>query len=297
MKEEAIVPNFFIIGAIKSGTTTLTNYLIRHPQVFMPGIWEFNYLCSELNWLKKRTAQNDEEYLSHFSKAKGKKVIGEKSVLYLYSKIAAQKIKELNPNVKLICILRKPTDLLWSLFKYNITNFEEDVLDFEKALSLEEERIKGNLIPNTATFAENLFYRKLIDFKSQLEYYYSLFDKNQILVLSYNDLKEDSEKVYREILDFLDLEYYPLPEQKAYNKGGEIQLHYLRKFLAGLPSIKKVWNKTPDSFRSSLKKIFLLFGGKQPQKLEKMDENLRLRLEKETQPIVDYVEKLTGKKL
>lgn len=80
-------PDFFIVGAPKSGTTAMYKYLKQHPDIFMPEVKEIHFFGTDLNspWF----IRDKEKYLSSFSNAKGEKRIGEASAWYLYSKNAA----------------------------------------------------------------------------------------------------------------------------------------------------------------------------------------------------------------
>lgn len=295
--KERVTPNFFIIGAIKSGTSTLTNYLIRHPEVYMPGTWELNYLADDIIWTSSPVVDNDDDYFSFFHKGAEKKCIGEKSVSYLFSRRAAKRIHEINPHARLICILRNPVKLLWSLYKYNIANFEEDILKFEQALAAEEDRKAGRRIPETGTIVQNLFYREIIQFDRQLQTYFDLFPRKQIKIYLFDELKSAPEALYRDVLHFLELDYHPLPQKKKYNEGGRIEVHQARLFLHQRPQLKKIWNQFPAPLRQGLKKVMVNIQGQEPAQLNRISPILEKKLYKEANPMINRLAKMIGKDL
>jgi len=165
MKEK--LPNFFIVGAAKAGTTSLYNYLKQHPDIYMSPIKEPNYFAKDIdiNLFRKdykKTALIDtqkyfskpkleelhlafitelEDYIKLFQKVSNEKVIGETSVSYLYSKVAAKEIKKLVPDAKIVIILRDPIERAYSHYLMNLKegliterNFIKEILvDYNKS--------------------------------------------------------------------------------------------------------------------------------------------------------------------
>jgi hypothetical protein len=108
-------PDFFIVGAPRSGTSSMMNYLEEHPDIFMarpPGD-EPHFFGTDLSapW----SIADERSYLSLFDDAKDEIRAGEKSVSYLYSKRAAVEIKEFQPSAKIIIMLRNPVDVIYSI--------------------------------------------------------------------------------------------------------------------------------------------------------------------------------------
>lgn len=201
------LPNFLLIGAPKSGTTSLYEYLRQHPQVFMSEMKEPNFFAFEGESLSFRGSGAEinkasitqlEKYKTLFYRA-NHKVVGEASTLYLYIPKASERIKYYIPEVKLIAVLRNPVDRAYSSFLHLIRQGREPIKDFEKALLVEEERIKNNWIFLSRYKDVGLYY-------SQLKRYYDKFDSAQIKVFLYDDLKNDCVGLMKEVYDFLEVD-------------------------------------------------------------------------------------------
>ena len=128
-------PNFFIVGAPKSATTSLHYYLGQHPDIFMSTEKEISYFFFNES---KRNVKGLKEYMKHFEDVKNEKVIGESTPAYLSSENAMKEIKEFSPKAKILISLRDPVEMLKSLHNQYLYNGDEKIKDFEKAISLED---------------------------------------------------------------------------------------------------------------------------------------------------------------
>jgi len=146
-----VLPNFFIVGAPKAGTTSLYHYLDQHPEIYMSPIKETNYFASEVRpqilggnlqeqirrdeialqdylrgtMLEKRfgaLVTDCADYLKLFCNVNGEKAIGEASVTYLWSVTAAANIRARIPDARIIMILRNPVETAFSLYLENLGN-------------------------------------------------------------------------------------------------------------------------------------------------------------------------------
>lgn len=125
-------PSFFIVGAPKAGTTALSKYLGRHPEIFVPPRKELNYFNKGL--VRVSPIKTLDEYLSFFAEGKGK-ICGEASPVYLRTPNAAKEIHDFNPDAKIIIMLREPVSLLRSFHSQLLWNGNtEDIEDFQTAI-------------------------------------------------------------------------------------------------------------------------------------------------------------------
>ena len=132
-------PNFFIVGAARSGTTSMWEYLKQHPDIFMPEGFAYkepSYFCNLYGY-------NDFNlYLELFAGVKEEKAVGEASTPYLTSPESAAWIREVYPAAKIIILLRNPVDRAYSMYNWMIKEGYEGVYPFEEALDVEKVRIK-----------------------------------------------------------------------------------------------------------------------------------------------------------
>jgi hypothetical protein len=205
------VPDFFVVGHPKSGTTALFLMLIRHPQIYMPGLKEPMYLSpDERDRLPLPGGavlpSTLEEYLSLFDSAHPEQRVGEASPTYLRSSCAAGAIAELQPGARIIAILREPASFLRSLHLQFLEGHTETEKSFRKALALEDLRRQGKKIPRMSHRPQALLYSEHVRYVEQLRRYEKVFEPEQILVLIYDDFRQDNEGTFRKICRFLDVD-------------------------------------------------------------------------------------------
>jgi hypothetical protein len=206
----ARVPDFFIVGQPKSGTTALSEMLRRQPEIYMPDSKEPWFFAAELH---ERTPPRPggtpatlEEYLSWFGAAGPEQRMGEASPLYLWSQTAAARIAEVQPEARIIAILREPAALLRSLHLQFVESYIETESDFRKAISLEGARREGRRVPRYSYWPQTLMYSEHVRYVDQLRRYHAVFAPEQIMVLIYDDFRHDNEATVRTVLRFLGLD-------------------------------------------------------------------------------------------
>ena len=213
-------PNTFIVGAPKCGTTSLYYYLKEHDSVFVPQIKEQHFFSqSEVKdtYYDVYFAKTIDEYLDNYKHSKFKKVLVDISPSYLLYKDCADKIKKFNPDSKVIIILRNPIERAIShyLMDLRIGYANKPLLFY-----LEDKKSK-----NYKEYVENSLYYEGI------KHYKKVFKKN-LLVLSFNDLIYNPNKLMNTIFSFLNLENIELDSFKKYNTYAQptsLILYFLRK--------------------------------------------------------------------
>lgn len=201
-------PNLFIVGAPRSGTTAMYQYLGAHPEIFMSEHKEPHFFATDIRpqnpWM--RQFRKKENYLKLFDKVKEEKILGEASVLYLYSKKAAKNIKKFNPNSKIIIMLRSPFEVARSMYYQLYFGGDENAKTFKEALKIENKRKRGIDLPlRTPRMRPFYYYHDLVMFASQVERYLKVFDKNQIMIIMFDDFVKNTSKVYKKALRFLEV--------------------------------------------------------------------------------------------
>jgi hypothetical protein len=203
------VPDFFIVGHPKSGTTALYGMLNRHPQIYMSAreLWFFATAPHAPAPPRPpgagRTPATLEEYLSLFDGATAKQLIGDYSTSYLVSHFAASRIAEMQPAARIIAILREPVSFLHSLHLQLLQNHVETEKDLRRAIGFEHDRREGRHLPRNAYWLEATQYSEHVRYVEQLRRYHALLGGEQILVLIYDDYRSDNEATLRRIQRFL----------------------------------------------------------------------------------------------
>jgi len=198
------IPNFFIVGALKSGTTALCEYLRRHPNVFISRHKEPGYFALDLP--SRRQVKTEADYLRLFrTHEAGIKAVGEGSVWYLYSDQAVENIRKFNPDAKLIIMLRNPIDMLCSLHSQLLLYFEEDQPDFQQAWDLQEDRRNGRDLPAAHGDLKMYQYEQIGKLGEQVRRVFDIFPRRQVKVIIFDDFIADTKSVYEDVLEFLEL--------------------------------------------------------------------------------------------
>jgi len=240
------IPNFFIIGAQKAGTTNLYHLLKQHPQIFLPSIKEPGYFywvghADGVRWpsgtVTKVGVRDWKEYLSLYKDAGDMQAIGDASTIYLGDPQAALRIKQAAPDAKIVVVLRNPVDRAYSAFNYMRRNGKEPVERFEDAIALESERMAGG-------FAPALYYLSRGFYARQLRAWYELFPREQIKVCLFEELIAEPRRSCAEMFEFLGVDNQFSPDLEA--SGG------IQRNSSGIPSgrfsakIRKwAWGSTP----------------------------------------------------
>src|SRR5262249_437877 len=129
--------------------------------------------------------------------------IGEASAWYMHSPVALPKIKQELPNIKLIIMLRNPVELVRSLHSDMVWICFDNEPDFERAWQLQEERRAGRHVPKLCQATSFLQYRDIGLLSRHVRRLLDLFPREQVRFYLLDDLKESSNRVYHDALNFL----------------------------------------------------------------------------------------------
>ena len=207
------IPNFFLIGAPKCGTTAMSNYLSQHPDIHM-GPKEMHFFGADLR-ADEATHQSKDKYLSRLNEGKNvdTRYLGEASVWYLYSQTAAYEIKEFSSSAKILIMLRKPIDMLYSLY-YQWLHEGKFLPSFKEAIEQEDEiRKKAEPMFSEGKRWRAVMHTDLAKFYEQVNRYYNVFGKENVKIIIYDDFQKNIQQVYQEILDFLEIDSCLIPER------------------------------------------------------------------------------------
>lgn len=218
------MPDFIIIGAQRCGTSSLYNYLIQHPSIIPARKKEVHYF--DLQFQK-----GNEWYRSNFPTIFYKRIIKlirgnsltcEASPYYIFHPLAAGRIKQILPDVKLICILRDPVVRAYSHYCKEVRMGRENLL-FEEAIINESKRLEGEIeafYRDPYYHSDNYRWFSYLTrghYEEQLKRWFKFFKKDQFFFMISEKLFKDPVSELKKITRFLGLPEYSL---KEYNKFG-----------------------------------------------------------------------------
>lgn len=229
-KKIETMPDFLVIGAGKSGTTSIDKYLNQHPQIFVPKSKEPNFFGYE-NMREEDFAGNEEElahfrnsvttldaYLKIFADAQPHQLRGETSNTYMYHEQAPYRIKYYNPDVKLIAVLRQPAGRLYSRY-----------LHLARENRLPSENFSDCLDRNSIWWKRNDLIKEGFYYQN-LHKYFELFPRENIRVYLYEELQNTPIKVMEDIYTFLGVDPTFQPDVSVrYNESGFVKNKLLNK--------------------------------------------------------------------
>jgi len=294
-------PDFYIVGAPKAATTSLYHYLDQHPRVFFPGKKEPVYLAGykpdfvgpSAELLNKNMVTSEDEYLKLFEEAQAEAIVGEASTDYLASEVAAENIKQRNPDAKIIIVLRNPIDRAYSEHMHLVRDqFEE--LSFMEALLKEKERIDKGYVPLFWHIKRGMYFQAV-------KRYFNAFSRQQVKVILYEDLCSNIDKVVDDINVFLGLKKHDFSTDQKSNVSGVANIRFFQKLFVAYRSapedslIKKIARLVSN--KTIRKKTMQFYLNKNIKKDEENIDTERQYLENIFQEDITKLEHLLGIKL
>ena len=263
------LPNLLIVGAAKSGTTSLHNYLKQHPDIFMSYHKEPHFLINNeigVNRIPKGI-NNLQDYSNLFSNGASQKYRGESSAMYLqFPEIAIKNIdRYLNEDVKIIIMLRNPIERAFSGYQHvKRYNLDED-LDFEDAIEISEQRYftNNNITPASRYIHIGMYNEFVRKFKTKF--------KTNVHIIIYKDFINNTNQELSRLFIFLGIKDVQIDFNKQYMVGGWkwkndlfrkifMKRHFLKKFIP---------------FKRLIRAAFKLFA---TDSVEKIDDTIREKL-------------------
>lgn len=266
-----MLPNFFIVGAGKSGTTSLYNYLSEHPQIYMSPMKEphfFSFMGEKpygpwSTYHKLVVVNKMEEYKRLFYNVKNEKAVGEASASYLFYPEAAINIKKFIPNAKIIILLRNPIDRTYSNYLQSV-NLGIEHLSFDDVL-LKQDDTKHAYIP------QSMYYH-------QVKRYLDLFGKRRVKIYFTEKFKYNTLNVLKDIFCFLNLDDNFIPKVNLkYNIGSGLprSLALNDFFIVKQNILKNILKRIlSEDIKNNVIKFFLKLNSKKSI----IDDNTRAKL-------------------
>jgi hypothetical protein len=199
-------PNFFVVGAPKCGTTALSEYLREHPRAFVTQPKEPHYFSRDFPYYYAPGQATLDHYLQLYAGADERHLaVGEASVWYLYSRRAVPEILEFAPEARFIAMVRNPVQLVPSLHSQMLYVRDESEADLETAWRLQDERRAGRAVPATCRVPEFLLYGDAAKLGAQVQRLLDAVPREQVKVIVFDDFRDDTQRIYAEVLEFLGL--------------------------------------------------------------------------------------------
>jgi Sulfotransferase domain len=200
-------PDFFIVGAPRSGTTALGRYLARNPHICFSRPKESHYFSRLGGMPTASELQHDylERYFAHCTD--GRRAMGEGSVSYLHMPEALQLILHFNPQARFIALVRNPLTMLPSYHQRMLFLLQEDEKDFASAWALEPARARSENMPKRCLDHRLLLYSDVAKLGYQVNRLFEIVGRDQAHVIVFDDLVAEPLPVYRKVVQFLGVDY------------------------------------------------------------------------------------------
>jgi hypothetical protein len=239
-----VLPNFFIVGAAKSGTTALYRYLREHPDVYLPDVKEprffsydpedrTRYAGPRAHELIDSVVTDRDAYEALYGAVNGERAIGDVSPAYLPSPVAARRIRSAVPHARVVAVLRDPVERAYSHFLDNLGSGWEPETDFERVLDLREQRRRARWWRKW-DYVDNGFYA------AQLERYFDAFEPDRIRIYLYEELRADTRALVSDLLRFLEVDpAVELDVSARYNVSAVPRSKAVHRLLSAPTSVRR----------------------------------------------------------
>ena len=250
----AKMPEFLIIGAGKSGTTSLNNYLKQHPDIFMCVRKEPNFFALEMvnpedyelessRQYYHQSVHSLEEYQKLFEGARTGQMLGEVSNTYLNSDMACERIQHYIPEARIIAILRDPAERLYSRYYHLVREKVLHNLSWDQLLDKNTEWWKRQDLVDEGFYFNNL------------QKYFNAFPAEHIKLIRYSDFTHNTSRVVHEVLEFLNLNAeVSIDTETVYNKSGTVKNESVNKVVGQNSAPIRMLKSVMPGFHKQLKK-------------------------------------------
>ncbi len=240
------LPDYLIIGASRCGTTSLFEYLMKHPSVEYPTTKQVHYFDKHYHFGKNW-------YKIHFPLKWKKGISGDATPYYLNSPHAPKRVHDLIPSVKIIVMCRNPVDRAYSQY-YLEFHGKNETLSFEDAIEKEDERVKDEyerMVTDPHFYSKKYHTFSYVDsgkYEKHLQKWLDYFPKSQFLFIQSEDFYKSPSTIFSQTLQFLNLPKYNLPEYKIFRAEKYSNMDH------------KLRTKLEDYFKPYNEKFYKLIG-------------------------------------
>jgi len=282
-------PDFFIAGFPKCATTSLYEYLKGHPDIYMSPAKEPRYFdqAEEVGGRHDRDfvyPDDEERYLKLFAGATDEKRVGEATPGYIYSRRAAERIKEFNPDARFIILVRDPVLMIQSLYSQLVEAGRENAASLEQALRPEPDGHRG-------------FFLKRASYAEHIEPWLEIFGRDRFHFVVMEDLNEEPAATFEPILRFLEVDPKYRPEFAVHNKRFRTRFMPLRRLARTRVPQWFLWKALPAvvgdaAVRGTVRKFRHSSLGRKDVRPTTFPNNLAAELQRELEPSVAQLSKI-----
>lgn len=290
-------PNLFILGAPKCGTTAWHHYLGQHPDIAFSPAKEPHYFCEDFPGF--RWAKTETEYLSLFEGLPRARYVGEASVMYLYSRVAIENIKQFEPEAKLIVFVRSYEEFFVSYHSQILLSLDEDIVDPEAAWEIQDRRLAGETIPASCREPKFLQYREVCKFGKQLQRLFSVFPREQVKVIVFDDWIKNPRATYQDVVEFLEVADDGFDDFKPINTKRHNRFRWLGKLVRRPPKpllrTSKIIRQLLGVQRLGIASRVRQFNERQKDSHAEISQGFRAKMKAELEEDRQLLESLLGK--
>jgi len=252
-------PQFLIIGAARSGTTALYQYLAEHPGLFLTEPKEPHFFAlagstpaftgpGDRQTINRLAVTDRDAYLRLYRDARPDQVRGEASVSTMYYPDAVTRLREMAPDARLVCVLRDPVDRAFSAYGFMRTRGWEPCATFEEALADEPRRIAEG-------WHHIWHYTAMSRYGEQLAHALEVFPREQVLVLRHEDMTADPDAVLARVYAHVGVQPVPRTVAPDPHRSGEPRSRFLGRVVSTHHPLKKLLSPlVPTSLRRRLRR-------------------------------------------
>jgi len=230
------LPSLFIVGSLKAGTTALATYLSKNPQFYFPpgtfqqwGKMEPNYFASINPCISK------EDYLQYFSGMRADQIGVDSSPWYLFfAEKSSWEIREFNPSAKIIIMLRRPIEVIKSLYAELSFHGMDTNRSFDEALAY-------GIHNGAASRRHNgpILYQDIVNWAPQVNHYMNQFSEDHLKIILFDDFAVTTENVFEDTLRFAGAESYDVCNFNAINTRKYVLFPSVNRILRNPPTFIK----------------------------------------------------------
>ena len=279
-------PNLHIVGAAKSGTTSLWAWLAQHPEVNAPQPKETHWAAADLGLEGESGIRSDEEYLALYEGQPDARWHLDASPSSLYSAVAAQRIQERCPQARVLIALRDPMEVIPSLHEQLALGGQQAHRQLDKALE-HAQRHQGAAFSGSGISVWRQ-YLDVVDYAPQVARYLRAFPAEQIKILWFEDIRDQPKATFAELLHWLDLEAIPI-DHRPRNQARHVRSATTQRLLSSASLSPWIRRWVPRSLGRRIKRFIGRFNVVRKQRAP-LPPALRKRLAELTRPSVQQLE-------